>query len=416
MGLNSILAIQAILPYLHWIAIGVIGVIALIGFIVGAVKGVRRIGWGAFVWAGVCALFVLLNKLLAAKIPVGSLGVFSQLTPETQALISSALIAVGVTLALLIVFGILRAIARPKKRVTENNYYQNTYGDNRRELSPLGEEYDDDYEDDYPRDEVVDKSKPCAFSRILGGLISAVNAAVVTATLVGLALLILGMTPLYGGALKDFYALAWVDFLYAFLKTYGVDFLLIGIIALYIRRGWRVGLFGGLRCILATLGRAAAVGLAFYLPFSASATGGGVLGVVGKVSAFFGGLLESPLGALGAKVCLVIGQIITGIILVVIFLLLIWLFVWIFDRLADVSAEAGALGVIDGILAVIVYIALALVVCALIGAVLYLLDYYGLVALRGGLFAENSQIVERIFDVYDAYLSGWLETLAAKLG
>ncbi len=415
MGLNSILAIQAILPYLHWIAIGVIGVIALIGFIVGAVKGVRRISWGAFVWAGICALFVLLNNLLAEKLSVGSLGAFSNTPSQTQALISSALIAVGVTLALLIVFGILRAIARPK-RVAENNYYQNTYGNNRRELSPLGEEYDDDYEDDYPREEIVDKSKPCAFSRILGGLISAVNAAVVTATLVGLALLILGMTPLYGGALKDFYALAWVDSLYAFLKAYGVDFLLIGIIALYIRRGWRVGLFGGLRSILATLGRVAAVGLAFYLPFSASATGGGVLGVVGKVSAFFGGLMEGFLGALGAKVCLVIGQIITGVILLVIFLLLIWLFVWIFDRLADVSAEAGALGVIDGILAVIVYIALALVVCALIGATLYLLNYYDLVALRGGLFSEDSQLIERIFASCDSYLSGWLETLAKTLG
>ncbi len=411
--LHSILAIQAILPYLHWIAIGALALIALIGFIVGAVKGVRRVRWGAFVWAGVCALFVLLNKLLSATVS----GWFAfGLTGGTQALIGSALIAVGVALAMLIVFGVLRAIAKPKRTGSDNYYYQNTYGNTYRELSPLGEEYDDDYEDDYPQEKVQDYGKPCAFSRIVGGLISAVNGVVVTATILGLALLILGMTPLANGGLKDFYALGWVSFLHGFLKAYGVDFLLLGIIALYIRRGWRVGLFGGLRSILATLGRVAAVALAFYLPFSAVAFGGGVLGVVGKVSVFFGGLMEGFLGALGEKVCLVIGQIITGIILVVIFLLVIWLFVWIFDRLAEVSADAGVLGFIDGVLAVIVYIALALVVCTLIGATLYLLNYYGLVGVRGGLFGANSPIMERIFVACDDYLVKWLETLAAKLG
>jgi len=409
--LHSILAMQAILPYLHWIAIGVMGLVALIGFIVGAVKGVRRVRWGAFVWAGICGLFVLLTNVLSETV----FGwVAFGLTSGAQSLLASVLIAVVVALGMLIVFGLLRAVAKPKKQGA--NYYQNIQSNTYRELSPLGEEYDDDYEDDYPQEEIVDKSKSCAFSRILGGLISAVNGAVVVATLVGLTLLILGMTPLYDGALKDLYALAWMNGVYGFLKTYCVDFLLLGIIALYIRRGWRMGLFGGLRCILATLGRAVAVALAFYLPFSAVASGDGVLGVVGKVSVFFGGLMEGFLGALGEKVCLVIGQIITGIILVVIFLLLIWLFVWILDRLADVSADAGVLGFIDGVLAVIVYIALALVVCVLIGAVLYLLNYYGLVALRGGLFANDAPIIERIFATCDDYLAKWLETLATKLG
>ena len=43
------------------IAIAAVAVVALMAFIVGAVKGFTRLGWGALIWAGSCALFYALE-------------------------------------------------------------------------------------------------------------------------------------------------------------------------------------------------------------------------------------------------------------------------------------------------------------------------------------------------------------------
>ncbi len=415
-NLSTLLFMQSVMPYMKWIALGVVCVLAVIGFVFGAVRGVREIGWSGFVWALLCVAFVFLNKALNSVVPIKAFGFLSKLTPAAKNLIATGLIAVSCALLILIVFGFFRFLSIKKPKITEKNYFFSNMPVDPRDLSPLGEEYDYDYEDETKMKEGYEKDSPRFLSRLAGGVISMTNVLVVFAAIAALALLILHMTPLGTGALKDLYAEKFVDVAYNFSLRYALDFFLIGILALYIRRGWRVGVVGGFRGLLGSVGRIALIVLAFWLPFSKAAAGDGFFGLIGKLSGVFNDLVTKLIGSgLGAGIRDIIGKVACGVVLCVIFLLLIWLVLWLLDRISDTEEENGFISFIDGVIAALAYIVVGVVVVALIVSALYLLEKYTSVSVRGGLFSDDSTIMGDFFETCEYYVSGLIDKIKAKV-
>ena len=98
------------------IAIAAVAVVALIAFIVGAVKGFTRLGWGALIWAGSCALFYALETKCHDANPLLKIGAVAKLDPGVQSFVSTLSIALLSILAALAVFGVVALVFRPKKR------------------------------------------------------------------------------------------------------------------------------------------------------------------------------------------------------------------------------------------------------------------------------------------------------------
>jgi hypothetical protein len=415
-NLSTLLSAQGAMPYMKWILLGIVCVLGLIGFIYGALHGVREIGWGGFVWALLCVAFVFLNKALHSVVPVKAFGFLSKLTPEAKNLIATGVIAVSCALLILIIFGFFRFLSIKKPKITEKNFFFSSTPIENRDYSPLGEEFDYEYENEEKMKEGYEKDEPKFLSRLSAGVISMTNVLVTFATIAVLALLILHMTPLGTGTLKDFYAEKYVDVAYKFSLRYALDFFLIGILALYIRRGWRVGVVSGFRGLIGSIGRIALIVLAFWLPFMGIANGGGVFGLVGKLSGVLSNLASKFLGSfLNGGICDIIGKVACGIVLCVLFLLLIWLVLWLLDRVSDTEEENGFISFVDGVIAALVYIVVGVVVCGLIVTALYLLATYTSVSVKGGLFSEDSTVIGYFFETCEYYVSGLIDKIKAKV-
>lgn len=153
------------------IAIAAVAVVALIAFIVGAVKGFTRLGWGALIWAGSCALFYALETKCHDANPLLKIGAVAKLDPGVQSFVSTLSIALLSILAALAVFGVVALVFRPKKR-------------RKAAIKHIDEDEDEDIEDVEEEEERGGAQRGiCAFNRVIGGLTAVVNAVLVLAAI-----------------------------------------------------------------------------------------------------------------------------------------------------------------------------------------------------------------------------------------
>lgn len=161
-----------------------------------------------------------------------------------------------------------------------------------------------------------------------------------------------------------------------------------------------------------TLGYIAAVGLAFYLPFSKVAANKEWLSFIGKLSDYFGALIGK---ALPESVAGVLGKVACGLVLCIGFCIVVALLGLLLKLLAKAVKRVPVLRFADGILSTIVMLALGAVICALIAALLYILEHFGVFE-SSSLFESSSPLMRGLYDTFDEYLRPLLEKLSSTLG
>ena len=382
------------------IAIAAVAVVALMAFIVGAVKGFTRLGWGALIWAGSCALFYALETKCHDANPLLKIGAVAKLDPGVQSFASTLSIALLSILAALAVFGVVALVFRPKKR-------------RKAAIKHIDEDEDEDIEDVEEEEERGGARRGiCAFNRVIGGLTAVVNAVLVLAAIACTALLIFNVTPLRYGSLQSVYENGFVEKVWDFVQKYTLDFLFVAVMAAVGYGGYRTGIIGGFRSVFLTLGYIAAVGLAFYLPFSKVAANKEWLSFIGKLSDYFGALIGK---ALPESVAGVLGKVACGLVLCIGFCIVVALLGLLLKLLAKAVKRVPVLRFVDGILSTIVMLALGAIICALIAALLYILEHFGVFE-SSSLFESSSPLMRGLYDTFDEYLRPLLEKLSSTLG
>lgn len=387
------------------IAIAAAAVILLIAFVVGFVKGFSRIGWGALAWAGACAMFFFAEKKFHGVNPILKIGAVSKLDAGVQSFISTLSIALASVLIMLAVCGIFSLIFRPKWR-------------KRRTFS---EDYDDEEdEEDLDLDEDEERRMNAAryggpkiggLNRFFGAVVAVLNAALVVAAIGCLALVVIDITPLRNGALKAVYENAVMEKIWGFMHAHTLDFLFLGIIAGIAYGNYRMGIVGGFRAVLLTFGYIAAIIVAFWLPFSRIAAEKSWLAFIGKGSDFFLKLIG---GAMSEKVAGIVSKALCGAVIAVVLCIAVAIVGWILKFVSKAMSRFAVLRFVDGTLCTVVMLALGVLICGLIGALLYVLEYFG-VFKASALFDSASSFTKGMYDVFEVYLKPFLEKIAGYL-
>lgn len=408
-NIYSLLAMPAWLTEnAKWIAVGAAALIVIIAFCVGFSKGFTRLSWGALIWTGACALFFVLEKKFHASNPVLKMGLMNKFDPLVRDFASTLSIALVSVLAAVAVFGLLALLARPKRkrRKTVVRYYEDD-GD---------EDIDDeDYdEDEMPRrmkNGAIVEKKPCTFNRVLGGIVCIFNAALAIAAAACILLVIFEVTPLKTGALKNVFDSAAVAKTWKYIHTYTLDFVMIGIVAAMGYGGYKTGVLRGFRSVFLTVGYIAAIGVAFWLPFSKFAVEKEWLSFVGKLSGYFERLI---LKGLPEAVAPVLGKVACGLVLCVGFCIAVAIVGLLLKLIQKAVAQVAVLRFIDGVLSTLLLMALGAVICALLMAVLYTLQHYGIFE-GSRLFETNSSLSQGFYAAFDQYLKPVFEKISQKI-
>ncbi len=370
-----------------WFAIGA-GVLI---FILALVAGFSM-GWGPLTWAGACALFIVLELYFHDKNPILKIGAVEKLAPGVRDLVSTLSIAVVCIIASLAVFGIISMIVGPRK------------------------DSDDDDEEDEESDEkahVVFKRRGgkriFAASPVLSVIVTIVNVGVLALAAASLALVIFSLTPLKTGALKSIFENALVADNWKYIHSYAFDFLIIGVLAAFAHAGFKRGMLRG--GLLMTIAFIAAIIVSFWLPFSKFSGEGAAFAFIGKGSDYFGDLIAK---ALPEEVSVVLGKITCGLVSCVVLCIAVALVGLILRLFVSGVKRFFVFRLVDGVLSMVVMLAVGAFFCALVMALLYILGHFEVFD-SSQLFGENASLSKGIFAAFDEYLKPWLEKLSESI-
>lgn len=388
---------------IQWIALGVCGVIVLIAFIAGLVKGFSNFGRRPISWAFGCAAFLVLETLFHENNFLLNL-IGLKLEPAAYSFVSTLVWLVAALLARWILFGVLGLIIKgSKSRKTKKA------GKVARAEKVGGEEYLPDENKPYTPLPVDGYIKPGPLNRLFGGVFAALNTAVILALLLSVAMVIVSVTPLrgmvewlYGGSF---------EVIWNYVRTYALDFVLIALIVMIVVKGYKVGIVYGVRSVGVFFAYIAAVVGSFYLPFSPFVAEGAALGFMTTIGVKLANLLPAVI-PMGIKA--IVLKIVAGIVLAIVLCLLIKLIAWLLDKLLELVDNVAVLTVIDGVIGAIVFMAIAAAVVVVLVGVLYVLEYYN-VFMGSQLFTSKSPLLGGLYDMFDEFLRPMLEKLAMQL-
>ena len=388
----------------HWIALGVGALIAIIAFCVGCKKGFSNLSLRPVSWAFGCALFLVLELFLHDKCFIA--GMFKDSDPAIMHLASSLTWLIVALVARWIVFGGLYAIIKG----CQNAKYAKAEAVNNAEINGA-EEILADENKFYKPLPLSGTIKPGPLNRLFGGIFSLANVLIVLAAVAAFAMVVLSVTPLYS-TLEWAYTGA-MEAIWGYVRVWTLDFVLIALICLIIIKGYREGLLNGVRTLGIAIAKLAAIVFGLALPFLPIAAEGGALGFlsVGAVKLTELIPLEGALAML-ASILPVVFKVVFGIVIAIVLSLLVKLIGWLLGKLLDVVDNVDALWRIDGIIGAIVYAVIALAVVAVIVVVLYTLEHYGVFA-ASQLFSTKSPIMGGLFDVCDLTVRPLLEKVTA---
>lgn len=124
-----------------------------------------------------------------------------------------------------------------------------------------------------------------------------------------LALVVVSLTPLKTGALKNVFENTLVANNWKYIHSYAFDFLIIGVLAAFAHAGFKRGMLRG--GLIVTIAFIAAIIVSFWLPFSKFAGEGAAFAFIGKGSDYFGDLIAK---ALPEQVSVVLGKVACGLV------------------------------------------------------------------------------------------------------
>lgn len=391
-SLNSILAAKDVIVKLPLYGTIAIAVVALIAFIVGFVKGFRRVSWGGFFWLTAMVATVL----VLVKAP------FSGAYTGNQAKVMSFIYALAViaasVLGSLLIYGILGGLLRPKMKWSKKKKI---------EVDDYGFEYEIDDECDDPEDirrhgkTLVKKGygKPNVLSRIFGGLFAAINVSLVVALIYAIGLLLVDATGLRNGVFGKIFAVEAASTALAWTRAYALDFISIGIIFLFTYRGWKTGFLSAIRSFFVTVGAVALVGFSFVIPFYPALA----------QMYFFNALINRctamyvTMGELSA----VVGKITAGFF-IALFAILCVVLINVLLKLICRKLETGFARVVDGSLGCVVGLFIGVLITVAIWAVLYVLNYFGIFYVSE-IFESNAVVSKSFFEAVEVYVKPFVD-------
>lgn len=423
MPVSAILTSAGLEQYYPYVPLGVAAfcaVILLIAFCVGCKKGARRVSWGGFVWMFAAGLFIVLDKIvLVGQNPLvdvfsgigHSLGITSAQGASITAFLSAFVLAVACCVLALVLYGICSLLFRPKvKRIKKN---ADIYTIDEQGIEYDEEYYDyDDYEEYESRTTLRRKGygTPSIIGRLLGGVICVVNAAMVLAVIIFVALFAIDATSLKETAIGVIYQVPMVVTLVEIAGTYALDVAFIGIIIGYACKGQRQGFMETLRSLISSFGGLVGTVFAFYVPFSAL----GQSGFLGEYVTRCVGAANSLFGTSLPQVAPIIGQVLAGLILCIAIMILLKLLDTLLKKLSEAVYANGVLRAVDGSIACAIYFVVGVVVVALIWAVWFVLSYYGIFKAEL-LFSAQSSLSSGMFNTLDALLTPTLEQIEQSI-
>ncbi len=352
------------------------GAILLIAFLVGFVKGVRKVAWGGFYWIAAGVGFVFANLYMQEMNP------FTKMFKADAAALANVLwtftLALGCILIALILYGLFSAILRPRMVFEKAKYGYD------------GEEYDfdleDDEEDDTPYAEettmvIKGGGKPKFFGRLGGAFMCLVNTAAVLATLASIFIFVVDFSALRKGDMGAMFTTPIGEFALKYARTYAFDFFAIGFIFWVAYKGFHKGFFKFIYGLTSTFGVLVVVVLCFIIPFI-KLGGTGIFGELrNSVAPLFAKFVD-PFEDIFTKIT-------TGALMAVVLSIAMIIVNFFLKKLSNGIKQIGFFRVIDGFLSLVLYLAIGVAVVALIWSVLYTLDYCDIFVVNDAVMEES---------------------------
>lgn len=369
------------------------GVLLVVAFIIGFVKGVRKVSWFGATWITAGAAFLLIaRKITIEGTPTVKFG-------KTLAI---ALLCVAAALAL---YGALAYLLRPRIRWVKDNVNGDTT------LAEYGLEYEPEYldydgeDDGKPYGKRIHKTgfnPPKIGGRLLGGLAGVLNVAVILWAAISVTLLVINSTGLAAMVIGKVLNVKIVAKVLEFAQFALLDGLAIGVIVALGHKGFESGLLNSLRNIIVSFGSIAAIGACFYLPFSpwaANETG---------FFSFLPVVINRCADALGGKLPFedVFAKLIAGACFSVAAVGLMVLLNILLKKCCKLVSGAAPTRMVDKILSSVLYMVIGAAVCVGVWFILALVEHFGLfniskvlneyAKLTNGLFDFSKGLVDRL--------------------
>ncbi len=388
--------------------------ILIAAFVVGMVRGFRKVNWLGFSWLAAGGMFMLSYKLLYKVNPFKTAFAKNPTFRSFAWALTLALLCCGVVLA---VYGICSATLRPKKvwvKVVETD--------------ENGFEFEDDDMDDVPVYDNPDRvlvhknnGKPNFCGRLAGGLLCLFGAAIVLFMILSVGVLFLNATKYQYSQIGGVLNLNIGDIMLRYAKRYFFDFFTIAIMLYMAYVGYHKGFVKSTRKLLCTWGVLLAVLFGLAIPFVEPFASMYLFRVLTyRCIGLFGGYpyaLDITKEGNVSRLLLkdVFGRLTAGVILAGFFVAaLIGLCILLKKAIKEIKNDK-VLKIVDGTVSTIVYLALGVAICFVMWSVLYLLDYCGIAGVssifrgRNCLANEFMKAAESMLktNVADRYLLRW---------
>ncbi len=370
------------------------GVILAIAFLMGLSRGAYRAGKGGLYWLIASVAFIFAYKFLGDKNPLKLTGSLSAASPAIWAFV----LLVACVLIALIIRGLLAVAFKPSANWLREGEWEDMEDDM------------DDY-DYFPvrgsqRGAMKVPGKPGFFSRIVGGLIYMVNAAMVLAIIIGMAVLFIYGTKYRYTKLGEVLKIGIVDFALKYATAYLFDVITVGIIFGIVYRGFRMGALNVTRKVILKLGLLVVIVGGFAIPFiKTTANIYLVRQLINRCAYLFAKMKPVPE--------MLFAKLTAGAIMAIIGSVIIALINALLRNLTDSIDETPVIRLIDAAIAAVVYLIIGVVVCAAFWGVLYLLDYSGVFRVSD-VFVEKTLFARDCFAAAEKFLKGFADKYLLK--
>ena len=389
-SLRSILAASGALQNLPTTFGVVSAVLICAAFMIGFLKGFRKVGWNGLTWATAAGLFMLVSRSIS---PEGSV---------TKRFLFAMCLALVCIAAVLAVYGVLAYYLRPKIRWVKDNVNGDTT------LAEYGLEFEPEYldydgEDDWqPYGKRIHKTgfgTPSFFFRVLGGIACAVNVGMILWLIASMGLLFIHSTDSLGQSLGSMLEGEFAQQFLSLAQKALFETISIGVVILVAKRGYTNGWLNTIRMLIVSFGTLGLVFLCVYLPFSASAESNGMLA----------GFVNRCVVLVDGKVPLVgnaLGKLLAGFMLAIMAAVMMVMLNMILKRCCRLVSKSAPTRTIDAILSCGLYMLIGAVVCVGIWFALAVFDYVNLfnissamhkgAHLSNGLYNFSHALVEKL--------------------
>lgn len=374
------------------IVVCAISVFALLGLVIGLVKGFTKVKS----WA---------NEYLLTAVITIPLGVLIQKTlggkTEGFAAVLPVILTFGIAVVLLVLFALLsKGVAKGLEKGILSHQEMERYKqqeemqeNNEQILDALDAKDKAAYKRLSKRKFKQKEGGWGAVNRILGGLTLAVKAVTVSGLLVALVMFVLDLGQF--GFVQEKLSSLYAGGVWDFFKPYLFDFLIIGVLYLCLRRGFSSGISSAV-WVLVVLALVGGAGYAsYYMVFSTSAfTSAATAFDANCVSQWFASLAETMEGV-GITTLMIAQWIITAGIFLILLIIVILIAVFV-PRLIDAAREGAAFRVADGILGAVVITAVVMGIFFFLGGMLQTaseLDFM----LRFNTYFEGSGVARHLY-------------------